>query len=110
LGFEIVGVEGHVVFVKPKGSSSLMHLCERCDDWRADRPGARTGVWLRCGEIILRSDKTGRVIPSSMPENVVETYDELKRNGVEFSQEITTTAWGKMAVFKDPDGNEFEIS
>ena len=30
LGFEIVGMEGHAVFVKPKGSPSLIHLCERC--------------------------------------------------------------------------------
>ena len=58
----------------------------------------------------MRRNKTGYVIPASKPQNVEETYHELKKNGVEFSQELTTNAWGKMAVFKDPDGNEFEIS
>ena len=110
LGFEIVVLEGHVVFVKPKGSSSLLHLCGRCDDWGADRPAGRTGVWLQCGEMTLRRTEAGQVIPASKPENVEATYHELKRKGVEFSQELTTTAWGKMAILKDLDGNEFEIS
>jgi uncharacterized glyoxalase superfamily protein PhnB len=59
----------------------------------------------------LRKDKSnGSIIPASDPANVEETYSELKRNGVEFSQELTTTSWGMMAILRDPDGNEFEIS
>ena len=112
LGFEIVGIEGHVVFVRPNGSQgALLHLCERCDDWGNDQPGGRTGIWLRCGELTLRKDeRTGRTIPASNPANVEKTYSELKKNGVEFSQELTSTSWGKMAILRDPDGNEFEIS
>ncbi len=112
LGFEIVGIEGHTVFVKPKGSQALLlHLCGRCDAWEKDRPGGRTGVWLRCGEITIRKDeRTGQVLPASNPENVERTYFELKKNGVEFSEELTTTDWGKYAILRDPDGNEFEIS
>jgi len=112
LGFEIVGIEGHIVFVRPNGSQgALLHLCERCDDWGNDQPGGRTGIWLRCGELTLRKDeRTGRTIPASNPANVEKTYSELKKNGVEFSQELTSTSWGKMAILRDPDGNEFEIS
>jgi catechol 2,3-dioxygenase-like lactoylglutathione lyase family enzyme len=111
LGFEIVGIEGHTVFVKPKGSGTLLHLCGRCDAWENDRPGGRTGIWLRCGEItIQRVEKTGQALPSSNPEDVERTYRELKRNGVEFAEELTTTKWGKYAILRDPDGNEIEIS
>jgi len=112
LGFEIVGVEGHSVFVRPNGSETLLlHLCERCESWEQDQPGGRTGVWLRCGEITIRKDeRTGQVLPASNPENVESTYFELKKKGVEFSEELTTTSWGKFAILKDPDGNEFEIS
>jgi uncharacterized glyoxalase superfamily protein PhnB len=49
-------------------------------------------------------------LPASNPENVERTYFELKRKGVEFSEELTATDWGKYAILKDPDGNEFEIS
>lgn len=45
LGFDIIAMEGHAVFVKPgKSSGSLIHLCERCEDWGSDRPGGRTGL------------------------------------------------------------------
>ena len=111
LGFDIVGIEGHTVFVKPKGSDSLIHLCGKCDAWEDDRPGGRTGIWLRCGKITVRRDKkTGIVTPASRPEDVERTYRKLKRKGVEFLEELTTTSWGKYAVLKDPDGNLFEIS
>jgi len=112
LGFEIVGIEGHTVFVKPRGTQALLlHLCERCDSWENDRPGGRTGIWFQCGEIRIRRDeKTGQVLPASNPEDVERTYFELKKNGVEFSEGLTTTDWGKYAILRDPDRNEFEIS
>ena len=75
LGFEIVGLEGHTVFVRPKGSSSpLIHLCERCDSWGDDRPGGRTGIWLQCGDITIRRDEeTGLTLPASRPSEVERT-------------------------------------
>jgi len=88
----------------------LIHLCGKCDDWEKDLPGGRTGVWLNCGEIRLGRQDTGQVFPSSHPTAVERTYQELKNKAVEFSMELITTSWGKMAIFKDPDGNEFEIS
>jgi catechol 2,3-dioxygenase-like lactoylglutathione lyase family enzyme len=110
LGFEIIGIEGHAVFVQPP-QGILLHLCEKCDDWENDQPGGRTGIWLRCGDLMLRKDaNTGKIIPASNPANVEKTYHELKKNGVEFTQELKTTSWGKIAILRDPDGNEFEIS
>jgi len=111
LGFEIVGIEGHTVFVRPRGSRTLLHLCGRCDAWEQDRPGGRTGIWLQCGNVVVRRDKkTGLVTPVSRPEDVEKAYRDLKKKGVEFSEELTTTSWGKYAILKDPDGNLFEIS
>ncbi len=112
LGFEIVGLEGHAVFLRPKGSRRvLVHLCERCADWGNDRPGGRTGVWLRCGELTFRKDEnTGRMVPASNPDEVEKVYLELEAKGVVFSVDLTQTSWGKYAIFKDPDGNEFELS
>ena len=112
LGFEIVGNVGHTIFVRPKQAQDvLLHLCERCDAWEDDRPGGRTGIWLQCGETKIRRDKkTGRVLPTSKPEDVERTYFELKEKGVGFSEKLTTADWGKYAILRDPDGNEFEIS
>ncbi len=112
LGFEVIRIEGHPVFVKPAGAQGpMLHLCGRCDDWEKDQPGGRVGVWLQCGEIVMRKDeRTGVVTPASKPEEVESTYLELKKKGVEFSQELTKTDWGKYAILRDRDGNEFEIS
>lgn len=66
---------------------------------------------MQCGEMVVRKDKkTGLVTPTSKPGDVEKTYNELKKKGVEFLEELTTTSWGKYAILKDPDGNLFEIS
>jgi catechol 2,3-dioxygenase-like lactoylglutathione lyase family enzyme len=112
LGFEVLSMEGHGVFVRAGGPGGvLIHLCGRCDAWENDHPGGRTGIWLRCGEVgVRRNPKTGVVVPSSDPELVEKTYEELKRRGVEFREPLTTASWGNYAILADPDGNEFEIS
>ena len=89
LGFE-VNLRGHWVTVKPKGSQTIIHLCEKCDDWEDDRPGGNTGIFLT-------SDDKER------------TYQELRARGVRFKVELTEAPWapGKYAILKDLDGNEF---
>jgi catechol 2,3-dioxygenase-like lactoylglutathione lyase family enzyme len=111
LGFGIARIEGHAVFFQPSESqAALLHLCERCDDWGNDQPGGRTGIWLRCGKLTLRKDEsTGKIIPASNPANLEKTYYDSK-NGVQFTQKLTNTSWSKMAILRDPDGNEFEPS
>jgi len=112
LGFEIVSNEGHAVFVRPKGGDApLIHLCGRCEDWGNDEPGGRTGIWFASGEIVFRTDVApGKVIPACKPEDVEKTYLELKHSGVQFSKELEVSQFGKMAILRDPDGHEFEIS
>ena len=112
LDFEIVGNVGHAVHVKPKGSESLLlHLCGECESWENDKPGGRTGIWFHCGEVTMkRIGKSGAITPASDPIEVEKTYLELKKRGVEFTEELTTTDWGKYAILKDLEGNEFEIS
>jgi uncharacterized glyoxalase superfamily protein PhnB len=82
-------VQGHWVTAKPKGSQTLIHLCERCADWDGDGPGGNTGIFLS-------SDDKSR------------TYEDLKANGVQFKVELTEASWvpGKCAILKDLDGNE----
>ncbi len=111
LGFEIVSAEGHAVFVRPPSSPfPLLHLCEECESWEGDKPGGSTGLWLPSGPITFRKAKSGELLPASDPREVEKTYQELKDKGVPFNGELKTTSWGKMAAFRDPDGNEFEIS
>jgi catechol 2,3-dioxygenase-like lactoylglutathione lyase family enzyme len=43
-------------------------------------------------------------------EDVFATAKVLKSKGVAFAQEPKTEVWGSMAIFKDPDGNQFVLS
>ena len=102
LGFEILGAEGHSVFVRsPNSPGPLLHLCGHCDDLEMDAPGGRTGIWLQSGEIRYRKhEKSRQLIPSSDPVEVEKTYNELKKRGVEFTRELESTSWGKIAIFQ----------
>ena len=39
-------------------------------------------------------------------DDIKATFDELRGRGVEFTEEPSEQAWGRLAQFKDPDGNE----
>ena len=43
-------------------------------------------------------------------EDVFGTAKTLKSKGVDFAQEPKAEVWGTMAIFKDPDGNQFVLS
>jgi predicted enzyme related to lactoylglutathione lyase len=43
-------------------------------------------------------------------DDVFATAKALKDKGVEFSAEPKKEVWGTMAMFKDPDGNQFVLS
>jgi catechol 2,3-dioxygenase-like lactoylglutathione lyase family enzyme len=43
-------------------------------------------------------------------DDVFATAKLLKSKGVEFAVEPKTEVWGTMALFKDPDGNQFVLS
>ena len=43
-------------------------------------------------------------------DDVFATAKVLKSKGVTFSKEPKTEVWGSVAIFKDPDGNQFVLS
>jgi predicted enzyme related to lactoylglutathione lyase len=81
LGFEVRQNEGHWVTVAPKGWRSEIHLCE-VDSLN---PG-NTGILL-------------------LADDLEATCRELKKRGVEFTQEPSKKEGGTIAKFKDPYGN-----
>ncbi len=43
-------------------------------------------------------------------DDVFATAEAMKKKGVIFTKEPKTEVWGSIAVFKDPDGNQFALS
>ena len=77
---------------------------EAAEHWTVvSPPGCRTGLHLCEGET-LEPGNTGILLS---PDDFDSTVRELKKNGVEFTQEPKKESWGTYAMFKDPDGNVF---
>src|SRR3984885_14051393 len=42
-------------------------------------------------------------------EDIEAAVDQLKEQGVSFSGELSEHPWGRIAPFKDPDGNDLQV-
>jgi catechol 2,3-dioxygenase-like lactoylglutathione lyase family enzyme len=72
-------------------------------------PGAETGLALFTPE--GHEKRIGEFQSISFwCDDVFATAKALKSKGVTFSQEPKSEPWGSIAVFKDPDGNQFALS
>jgi len=73
---------GHWVLVWPEGASTKIHLCEGKPD-----PG-NTGI-------------------AFYVKDPVKVAEEMKAQGVKFTQAVKKEEWGVNGMFADPDGNEY---
>ena len=72
-------------------------------------PGAETGVALYTPE--GHEKRIGEFQSIAFwCDDVFATTKVLKSKGVAFAQEPKNEPWGAIAIFKDPDGNQFALS
>ncbi|NDI35285.1 VOC family protein [Chengkuizengella sediminis] len=93
VGFEVaaefpMGPNAFWLEVRPKGAESHLVIYPKTmmQDWNDKKPS----IVFEC-------------------ENIDETYETLKANGVSFVGEPKKMEWGTFAQFKDEDGNEFVL-
>src|SRR6185436_19906267 len=87
------------------GETLGFKVTERDDDWSAlDANGLLLGLNGSSDES-PRGD--GGAAVAFQPEGGLEDeVNRLKAAGVEFTGEISEHSWGRIATFKDPDGND----
>jgi predicted enzyme related to lactoylglutathione lyase len=72
-------------------------------------PGAQTGLVLFTPE--GHQDRIGTFQPLSFTvQNLEKAHQALTARGVEFTQAPKKNPWGSNAIFKDVDGNLFNVS
>jgi len=72
-------------------------------------PGAESGLALFTPE--GHEDRIGHFQSISFwCEDVFATAEGMKSRGVVFKKEPKAEVWGTMAIFADPDGNQFVLS
>lgn len=72
-------------------------------------PGAESGLALFTPEGHERRIGEFQSI-SFWCDDVFATANQLKSRGVVFTQEPRNETWGSVAIFQDPDGNQFVLS
>jgi catechol 2,3-dioxygenase-like lactoylglutathione lyase family enzyme len=72
-------------------------------------PGAQTGLALFTPDGHEKRIGDFQSI-SFWCEDVFATAKTLQSKGVTFTKEPTNESWGSVAIFKDPDGNQFVLS
>jgi lactoylglutathione lyase len=75
------------VTVAPPGEKTAFTLSKSTADWKPDKIGGFSGVIMEV-------------------DDVYKTADQLKKIGIEFTEEPKTEPWGGWATFKDSEGNE----
>ena len=75
-------------------------------DWaRFDANGLQIGLNAR-----ERPDGNGGAVIAFQPENKLETaVQKLRDGGVDVPGDISEHPWGRVATFKDPDGNDLQL-
>jgi predicted enzyme related to lactoylglutathione lyase len=82
-----MGPDMRWVTVAPPGEKTQFTLSKPTADWKPDKIGGFSGVIMEV-------------------DDVYKTADQLKKIGIEFTEEPKTEPWGGWATFKDSEGNE----
>src|SRR3954447_7332163 len=90
------------------GETLGFKVTERDDDWSAlDANGLMLGLNGSPQEA-PRSDG-GAAVAFQAEGGLEEEVSRLKEAGVEFAGDISEHPWGRIATFKDPDGNDLQL-
>lgn len=78
------------------------------DDWaQLEVNGFRIGLNASASE--SPHGDGGAVIAFSPEAGLDETVRQMRDGGVQFAGDISEHPWGRIATFKDPDGNDLQL-
>ena len=83
-----MGPDARWIEVSPPGAQTV--LVPYTPPWLESRIGTFSGIVFDC-------------------DDIQATYKELRRRGVEFTEEPTQQSWGLQAQFKDSEGNGYVL-
>ena len=90
------------------GDTLGLDIEQQEDDWSMVVAGAvRIGLNGRQDE--MAGGEGGAVIAFAVSDDIEATVEELSAAGVEIAGGVSEHPWGKIATFRDPDGNELQV-
>ena len=90
------------------GNTLGLSITKEDGDWaEVDANGLMVGLNAREGE---GAQADGGAVITFQPEGGIESAkEELEKAGVSFPGEISEHPWGKIATFKDSEGNDLQL-
>ena len=81
---------------------------EHQEDWSLVTAGA-VSIGLNGRDEESSGGEGGAVIAFRPSDEIEEAVEALSAEGVEIAGGVTEHPWGKVATFRDPDGNELQL-
>ena len=78
------------------------------DDWSLVHAGS-VSIGLNGRDEEHSGGEGGAVIAFRPSEDIEDAVEALRDEGVDIAGEVTEHPWGKVATFRDPDGNELQL-
>jgi predicted enzyme related to lactoylglutathione lyase len=85
-----------------------LEVTEHDGDWTEVTAGDQRIGLNGTGSESPRGDG-GAVIAFHAESDIEDAVKQLKDQGVEFAGEVSDHPWGRVAPFKDPDGNDLQL-
>ena len=90
------------------GSTLGLDIEQQEDEWSLVTAGAiRIGLNGRDSE--TPGGEGGAIIAFSPSNDIEDAVSDLEGAGVEIAGGVSEHPWGKVATFRDPDGNELQL-
>ena len=94
--------------VKFYGETLGLEVQDQQEQWAQLKAGNQP-VGLNAREEESPGGDGGAVLAFSPEGGIDAAVEELKGRGVEFAGDISDHPWGRIATFKDPDGNDLQL-
>ena len=90
------------------GDTLGLDIEQQDDDWSLVLAGhVRIGLNGRPDE--SPAGEGGAVIAFGVSDEIEDAIDQLRAEGVDIAGDVSEHPWGKVATFRDPDGNELQL-
>ena len=85
-----------------------LELVSKQDQW-AELKSAGVRIGLNAREQEQPGGEGGAVLAFRAEGGIDQAVEELRARGVQFAGGVSDHPWGRVATFKDPDGNDLQL-
>ena len=90
------------------GDTLGLDVEQQDDDWSMVLAG-HVRIGLNGRESEIAGAEGGAIIAFSVSDEIEDAVEQLAAEGVDIAGGVSEHPWGRVATFRDPDGNELQL-